>query len=1157
MSVESSVPRPRDSAPKGAVFLSYASQDAEAAKRICDALRQAGVEVWFDTDGGLEHGDEWDAKIRRQIKECVLFLPIISANTQAREEGYFRLEWDLAVERARTIASGVAFILPVVVDETREPAALVPDRFRTVQWTKLPGGVIPPEVLQRFLKLWSHRTGVLKHAENVGRDLHIPPPSNEAGYGDPALQEKSPRWLPRVIGGVVVATIALLVARPWQATDSPRPVSRAERSAAAPASEARQLTTKAWALMNKPDLARAELEIADGYCKRATELDPNDADAWAAWSQVDSWTVYHNFDASPGRREAARSKATHAMQIAAAGYEPRLAQACFLVRGQAGGDATLSLYAGEAEKLLRALLQEKTDEPRALLALGILLRNMGRFPECRDAFNRMARDPAFAAQAWNELGWAEYINGNPSAAGPATDRSVALQPYWGNLLLKLLLAGWWRGDLDEAQATLERLPLASRQEDVGVYTAAELSYWRRDPQAMLRVLDTVPRDWLQSNGFDGPKAYWAAVAHRLAGHEAAAQLQWRTALAAVERRLAQQPDSALLIRWKGLLLAASGDRTAGEPLMRLAREMGYSVRNVGFVVVDPLALGDLDGALEVLERAVTEGGMGATAAAYRLNPDLDALRSLPRFQALLARMEADPRFSPKAAAKLPEPSAVSDQRSASGLTPQASNLTPSNPAAPDSKSVAVLAFANLSDDKSNEYFSDGISEELLNVLAKVPGLTVRGRSSGFYFKGKQVKSAEIGQQLNVSYLVQGSVRRSGDRVRISAQLIRAATDEVIWSSGSLDRDLKDIFAVQDEIAGLIAKNLSLKMGVTARPPHQVNPEALTALLAGRHFWVLRTTEGFARAGEFFNRAVAIDPDWAPAHAALASLLTIEASYRKAGGESVSEQYALAAREAKRAIELDPTLGEPHAALGKLAMEDRRLAEAEEEFRRALELEPNNALAIDWQGDLMVIRGRLDLAIAAYRRAAELEPLSPYILWDLAWELMHVRRFDEALALVERAEALTPAGSARLSLRRAQLLLELGRKAEAEIALRVYLESFRTGSNSQFANEAVWCLKALGSPAEREHWTTVLLRQYPDSFARGAILLMLGREEEAYRLLEKTPAIFMQQLYWAPAFDPVRDTPRFQQLLVKLGCAAEYKVARETQARMLKEQEAKK
>ncbi len=148
------------SAENKAVFLSYASQDAEAARRICDTLRASGVEVWFDADGGLEHGDEWDAKIRRQIKECVLFIPVISASTQARHEGYFRIEWDLAAERARGIASGVAFILHVVIDDTREPDALVPDRFRAVQWTKLRAGEISPEIQQRFLKLWSHRTGV-------------------------------------------------------------------------------------------------------------------------------------------------------------------------------------------------------------------------------------------------------------------------------------------------------------------------------------------------------------------------------------------------------------------------------------------------------------------------------------------------------------------------------------------------------------------------------------------------------------------------------------------------------------------------------------------------------------------------------------------------------------------------------------------------------------------------------------------------------------------------------------------------------------------------------------------------------------------------------------------------------------------------------------
>ena len=144
-----------------AVFLSYAHEDTAAAQRIAEALRAAGVEVWFDADGGLQHGDEWDHKIRRQIKECVLFIPLISANTQARHEGYFRIEWNLAAERSQGIAQGVPFILPVAIDDTREPDALIPDLFRRVQWTRLPAGHVPSEVQARLLKVWSQRIGAV------------------------------------------------------------------------------------------------------------------------------------------------------------------------------------------------------------------------------------------------------------------------------------------------------------------------------------------------------------------------------------------------------------------------------------------------------------------------------------------------------------------------------------------------------------------------------------------------------------------------------------------------------------------------------------------------------------------------------------------------------------------------------------------------------------------------------------------------------------------------------------------------------------------------------------------------------------------------------------------------------------------------------------
>jgi TolB-like protein/cytochrome c-type biogenesis protein CcmH/NrfG len=183
--------------PNKAVFLSYASEDAAAARRICESLRAASIEVWLDQDGGIEHGDEWDAKIRRQIKECLFFLPIISANTEARHEGYFRIEWELAADRSMGFAQSVPFILPIVIDDTNELQALVPERFRRVQWTRLPGGIVSADVQTRFLKLWAARTGLLAPAPARGQTS---PPFAELQAAlavmSPAANEKSLAVLP-------------------------------------------------------------------------------------------------------------------------------------------------------------------------------------------------------------------------------------------------------------------------------------------------------------------------------------------------------------------------------------------------------------------------------------------------------------------------------------------------------------------------------------------------------------------------------------------------------------------------------------------------------------------------------------------------------------------------------------------------------------------------------------------------------------------------------------------------------------------------------------------------------------------------------------------------------------------------------------------------
>ena len=396
------------------VFLSYASEDKEAAKRICDALRSAGIEVWFDQNE-LRGGDVWDAKIRQQIQSCALFVPVISAATQARGEGYFRLEWKLAVDRSHLMADDAPFLFPVVIDGTPDSTARVPAKFREVQWTRLRLDETPTELAQRITKL---------------------------------------------LGGQL---------------------------------------------------------------------------------------------ASEGAKEEAKAQRK----------------------------------------------QHKADSR-----------------------------PAWLKHAWQIMG-------------------LAIAVYY--LLFNPIM-----------------------------------------------------------------------------------------------RRLS--PNT-------------------GKPAM---------------------------------EDAEDRDDAAAMDAAKKLK---DLLTS--------------------------RPPAVSA------------------PAVTD-KSVAVLAFANLSDDKSNEYFSDGISEELLNVLAKVPGLKVSARTSAFYFKGKEVPIPEIAKQLGVAYVVEGSVRKAGDKVRITAQLIKAADGFHVWSD-TFTRDLKDVFVVQDEIAGLIAGNLELKMGMSAHSP-VINPQAFDLYLQGRQAWNLRTPEGLCSGG---------------------------------------------------------------------------------------------------------------------------------------------------------------------------------------------------------------------------------------------------------------------------------------------------------------------
>ena len=509
--------------PTGAVFLSYASQDAEAAKRICEALRGAGIEVWFD-QSQLRGGDAWDQSIRRQIKECALFIPVISAHTQERSEGYFRLEWHLAEQRTYLMAHDQPFLVPVVVDGTADAVARVPERFRERQWTRLPGGETPPAFAERVKKLLNR-----SDAEPAQQS----PATGGSKTVSHPVRHSRPWLIPAIIG--VIACAAFAIWQPWRKGEQPSKPG----PAAAPVSEAQQLVAKAWEQLNQTELGLEELELADGYCKRAAELEPTDADVWATWSQVDLWYSYYTPDEDTRRQEAARLNAARALKLAPNSYEARLAQACYLVRGNWGRTEPLS--APEADQMLRQLLKEKPDEPRALRALGNLQGNLGHWNDARDAYTQLARNPQFAALAWHLVFNVERRSGSWPLAEKALERSLAIQPYWQNLHDKLTIALYWHGDLDAAKDALDNIPSSIKQSDFLAVDVFYVYYYRREPDQALKFLKGIPRDWIRGN-YNGPKGYLMGLAYQMAGRTDTARIEWQTTLKLVEHRLVDQPD---------------------------------------------------------------------------------------------------------------------------------------------------------------------------------------------------------------------------------------------------------------------------------------------------------------------------------------------------------------------------------------------------------------------------------------------------------------------------------------------------------------------------------------------------------------------------------------------------------------------------------------
>src|SRR5438270_1551749 len=366
------------------------------------------------------------------------------------------------------------------------------------------------------------------------------------------------------------------------------------------------------------------------------------------------------------------------------------------------------------------------------------------------------------------------------------------------------------------------------------------------------------------------------------------------------------------------------------------------------------------------------------------------------------------------------------QRSTKSQQSAVVHAVPAAPAnAPDQKSVAVLPFVNLSDDKGSEYFSDGVSEELLTVLQKIPGMHVAARTSAFSFKGKNATAQEIGQKLGVAYLVDGSVRKSGDAVRIAARLARADTGEELWSE-NFTRNLKDVFAVQTELAQTIVEQLRGRFGgadagSTAKEKIQAevqaaekggtrNVEAHQLYLQGR-FYENRHSEKSAReALAAYQHATELDPGFALAWAGVAGTHGWLAAFSTEGGQKTLDANLSSARDAvTRALSIEPDLPEALLARGSIETNfDFNWNGAAQTLSKALALAPADPNIVIAAGNLEIARGNMDRAIELYRKAVDLDPVNPQARAFLAFNLAATKRFAEARAEFPRVVELNPA-----------------------------------------------------------------------------------------------------------------------------------------------------
>jgi TolB-like protein/Tfp pilus assembly protein PilF len=458
------------------------------------------------------------------------------------------------------------------------------------------------------------------------------------------------------------------------------------------------------------------------------------------------------------------------------------------------------------------------------------------------------------------------------------------------------------------------------------------------------------------------------------------------------------------------------------------------------------------------------------------------------------------------------------------------------------KSLAVMPFTNIGGDPENEYFSDGLAEEILTALTGIEELHVAARTSSFYFKGRATDLQEVARRLRVAHILEGSVRRVANRVRVTAQLVDVRNGFQLWSE-RYDREMADVFKIQDEITSAIVKRLKVKLLAREQfaPPSEgpASLETYNLYLKGRFYWAQRP-QGIAKAIEYFKKAIDQEPNYARARAGLADCYVTQGSWEN-GTVPPLEAMAQAQQAATKALELDSRLVEAHTTLAyRTTHYDWDWERAEAQFKHAFELNPNYAVCHHWYSHFLTALGRTEESLAASRRCLELDPLDLLTNAHLAWHYQFARQYEEAIEQCWKTNELHPN-----SFFPAYLLgLAYEQRGQVDRAVEEFQIAVKTSGRVTYATAGLGhlygrCGKTADARAIYDEFSARAKHDYVPAYDFALVCAGLGWQDQAFEYLSKAyeeRSGWMTYLKADPRLDPLRSDARFRELLHRVRLA---------------------